>query len=111
MLRSLVGSEMCIRDSVSPVNTSGYSEVLVPVGSPLNCSSAYAASQLGCSTAAQSLHISYNTVEYDGSGAYYNTQVVVHNSMLVARYRNCLLYTSDAADEEDSVVLWGISSN
>ena len=80
---------------VSPVNTSGYSEVLVSVGSPLNCSSPSAASQLGCSAAAQSLYISYNTVESDGNGAYYNTQVVVHNAMMVARYRKYNVFYKD----------------
>lgn len=80
---------------VSPVNTSGYSEVLVPVGTPLNCSSTSAASRLGCSVAAKSLHISYNTVEADGNGAYYNTQVVVHNTMLIARYRKYNVFYKD----------------
>eukprot|EP00658_Telonema_sp_P-2_P017550 TRINITY_DN16828_c0_g1_i1.p1 TRINITY_DN16828_c0_g1~~TRINITY_DN16828_c0_g1_i1.p1 ORF type:complete len:116 (-),score=35.95 TRINITY_DN16828_c0_g1_i1:29-376(-) len=70
MLRSLVGSEMCIRDSINAEY--GLTEALGEKG--LGAAS---------STALQVLDISFN----DAIG--------------------CLLYTSDAADEEDSVALGG----
>jgi predicted amidohydrolase len=79
-------------------NTSAYSEVLAVVGMPLNCSSAAAASRLGCSPAARSLYISYNTVEADGTGRYFNTQVVVHNGFMVARYRKYNVFYKDCFD-------------
>eukprot|EP00658_Telonema_sp_P-2_P078629 TRINITY_DN7410_c0_g1_i9.p2 TRINITY_DN7410_c0_g1~~TRINITY_DN7410_c0_g1_i9.p2 ORF type:complete len:108 (+),score=17.12 TRINITY_DN7410_c0_g1_i9:151-474(+) len=74
MLRSLVGSEMCIRDSFLPVR--GY-------------------------------HPLWPTFP-DCSGSYIQaTGLVRVRSPLLAESLFCLLYTSDAADEEDSVDLGG----
>eukprot|EP00658_Telonema_sp_P-2_P033601 TRINITY_DN24627_c0_g1_i2.p1 TRINITY_DN24627_c0_g1~~TRINITY_DN24627_c0_g1_i2.p1 ORF type:complete len:115 (-),score=43.02 TRINITY_DN24627_c0_g1_i2:48-392(-) len=61
MLRSLVGSEMCIRDRVSTQSTG-------PTTALYRC---------------------------------------IHNIIFISRLYSCLLYTSDAADEEDSVDLGG----
>eukprot|EP00658_Telonema_sp_P-2_P068838 TRINITY_DN57829_c0_g1_i1.p2 TRINITY_DN57829_c0_g1~~TRINITY_DN57829_c0_g1_i1.p2 ORF type:complete len:123 (-),score=36.52 TRINITY_DN57829_c0_g1_i1:112-480(-) len=110
MLRSLVGSEMCIRDRSNlglqlvlgllgrlelvchPVHRLGC--LLLPIQSKLGSH----APGLGCRTA----HL---------LGIAVTTRQFVHATQdqlrLCCHLRVCLLYTSDAADEEDSVDLGG----
>eukprot|EP00658_Telonema_sp_P-2_P041022 TRINITY_DN29339_c0_g1_i1.p1 TRINITY_DN29339_c0_g1~~TRINITY_DN29339_c0_g1_i1.p1 ORF type:complete len:100 (-),score=29.87 TRINITY_DN29339_c0_g1_i1:26-325(-) len=83
MLRSLVGSEMCIRDSPQYLLLRG---LLTPT--------------LG-RWFGSTLLISYPTRAGCGEEG---GEVLVH---LVGCFLVCLLYTSDAADEEDSVDLGG----
>ena len=79
----------------SPSDTSAYSEALPAVGSLLDCSSQNAASQIGCSSAARTVFISYNTVEAGANGTFFNTQVVVNNGVLIARYRKLNVFYKD----------------
>eukprot|EP00658_Telonema_sp_P-2_P004728 TRINITY_DN1175_c0_g1_i2.p2 TRINITY_DN1175_c0_g1~~TRINITY_DN1175_c0_g1_i2.p2 ORF type:complete len:142 (+),score=43.55 TRINITY_DN1175_c0_g1_i2:33-458(+) len=81
MLRSLVGSEMCIRDRVSTQSTG--------VTSAARCKPL----QITTRPAAPSLRL-------EGSRS-----VSVRREAVCSK--TCLLYTSDAADEEDSVDLGG----
>eukprot|EP00658_Telonema_sp_P-2_P035817 TRINITY_DN25993_c0_g1_i1.p1 TRINITY_DN25993_c0_g1~~TRINITY_DN25993_c0_g1_i1.p1 ORF type:complete len:130 (-),score=41.98 TRINITY_DN25993_c0_g1_i1:64-399(-) len=97
MLRSLVGSEMCIRDSthtghhkllktyrsspVSPTDRSSRSSCPSPAAAHLCSQQDQAGPQPTCST--------------------FPSHTQTQSSRL------CLLYTSDAADEEDSVDLGG----
>eukprot|EP00658_Telonema_sp_P-2_P063145 TRINITY_DN5185_c0_g1_i3.p1 TRINITY_DN5185_c0_g1~~TRINITY_DN5185_c0_g1_i3.p1 ORF type:complete len:102 (+),score=26.61 TRINITY_DN5185_c0_g1_i3:172-477(+) len=79
MLRSLVGSEMCIRDS----------------------------------TISDSMPLASGTLPHPNTTGTIPTTHPSHPSLLSllnlsdVRYYYCLLYTSDAADEEDSVDLGG----
>eukprot|EP00658_Telonema_sp_P-2_P024500 TRINITY_DN19849_c0_g2_i2.p1 TRINITY_DN19849_c0_g2~~TRINITY_DN19849_c0_g2_i2.p1 ORF type:complete len:135 (-),score=34.83 TRINITY_DN19849_c0_g2_i2:23-427(-) len=89
MLRSLVGSEMCIRDSTNPPPTSSASTREVGLAPTLNRRVCW-------------LH---NTAfrPYEGYRGTHTQHTHTHCTPLYT----CLLYTSDAADEEDSVDLGG----
>eukprot|EP00658_Telonema_sp_P-2_P041614 TRINITY_DN2978_c0_g1_i14.p1 TRINITY_DN2978_c0_g1~~TRINITY_DN2978_c0_g1_i14.p1 ORF type:complete len:115 (+),score=48.35 TRINITY_DN2978_c0_g1_i14:46-345(+) len=78
MLRSLVGSEMCIRDRIYTVH------VWMSVSGADTCDGTIGQTTFACKFAKF-----LSVMKYDG-----------HNY-------DCLLYTSDAADEEDSVDLGG----
>lgn len=72
---------------VSPSDLSAYAEPLTTPGGAITCGDGSPMAQIGCSAAAQKLYVSYNTVEAAVDGSYYNTQAIVHNGRLVARYR------------------------
>jgi predicted amidohydrolase len=63
-----------------------FGEVIGAAGQAIDCNASGPLSSIGCSDAAKVLHVSYNTVE-NADGVYYNTQVVVHDGTIVARYR------------------------
>lgn len=81
---------------------SSYAETLPPVGSPLNCTANLPLSVIGCSEAARYATISYNTVEAvsgaNGATQFFNTQVVVFNGTIVARYRKFHPFYTDCFD-------------
>eukprot|EP00658_Telonema_sp_P-2_P056911 TRINITY_DN45379_c0_g1_i1.p2 TRINITY_DN45379_c0_g1~~TRINITY_DN45379_c0_g1_i1.p2 ORF type:complete len:105 (-),score=21.38 TRINITY_DN45379_c0_g1_i1:83-397(-) len=79
MLRSLVGSEMCIRDRIDTTNVREHGRYLI-IG--MKDRRLFPSRRL--------------TVRYEGPKV-----LTAIDSLL------CLLYTSDAADEEDSVDLGG----
>eukprot|EP00331_Platyophrya_macrostoma_P020513 CAMPEP_0176475806 /NCGR_PEP_ID=MMETSP0127-20121128/43803_1 /TAXON_ID=938130 /ORGANISM="Platyophrya macrostoma, Strain WH" /LENGTH=244 /DNA_ID=CAMNT_0017871427 /DNA_START=62 /DNA_END=792 /DNA_ORIENTATION=- len=68
-----------------------YSEIVPEAGSLINCSSQFPLAVLGCSDAARHMTISYNTVERATEGnhteLFFNTQVIVANGTVLARYR------------------------
>eukprot|EP00658_Telonema_sp_P-2_P063173 TRINITY_DN51897_c0_g1_i1.p1 TRINITY_DN51897_c0_g1~~TRINITY_DN51897_c0_g1_i1.p1 ORF type:complete len:126 (-),score=18.51 TRINITY_DN51897_c0_g1_i1:32-409(-) len=100
MLRSLVGSEMCIRDSF---RTRGL------VHSHLPCHGcaprlAFISQYNNAQAIVRHLYIRFISIaEPPASFVWHYTTTVVQ----ATPYYPCLLYTSDAADEEDSVDLGG----
>eukprot|EP00658_Telonema_sp_P-2_P045052 TRINITY_DN32964_c0_g1_i1.p1 TRINITY_DN32964_c0_g1~~TRINITY_DN32964_c0_g1_i1.p1 ORF type:complete len:158 (+),score=65.99 TRINITY_DN32964_c0_g1_i1:108-581(+) len=129
MLRSLVGSEMCIRDRYSFAwNWLG---MTIPAGEKVIFNEVEYTSQL-CYCNAIMYHagdyayawynllmgmqpddnvdfpdgreITYEAILHKNV-AFYPADIDVQNR--VTEFQNCLLYTSDAADEEDSVDLGG----
>eukprot|EP00658_Telonema_sp_P-2_P039428 TRINITY_DN28214_c0_g1_i1.p1 TRINITY_DN28214_c0_g1~~TRINITY_DN28214_c0_g1_i1.p1 ORF type:complete len:100 (+),score=14.28 TRINITY_DN28214_c0_g1_i1:98-397(+) len=94
MLRSLVGSEMCIRDRWS----TSYSWSPSEISSSSTCSwrsfcgssTTATRDEYGCRAVDAQVHLLPDQLVWRGG----------HRS-------SCLLYTSDAADEEDSVDLGG----
>eukprot|EP00658_Telonema_sp_P-2_P013914 TRINITY_DN15275_c0_g1_i1.p1 TRINITY_DN15275_c0_g1~~TRINITY_DN15275_c0_g1_i1.p1 ORF type:complete len:157 (+),score=35.41 TRINITY_DN15275_c0_g1_i1:29-499(+) len=100
MLRSLVGSEMCIRDRVqiSPVCVGVEMDVVAAVVRNL---------PFWCMTCSSTPHLSETQGHTNDS-----THVCLSLSHKKIQFHfeqfySCLLYTSDAADEEDSVDLGG----
>eukprot|EP00658_Telonema_sp_P-2_P061942 TRINITY_DN505_c0_g1_i4.p1 TRINITY_DN505_c0_g1~~TRINITY_DN505_c0_g1_i4.p1 ORF type:complete len:130 (-),score=59.13 TRINITY_DN505_c0_g1_i4:82-429(-) len=91
MLRSLVGSEMCIRDRVSTQST-GLSQK--PTGSPHQKTWEPTSTFESCGTGSSLMSCDSSCVSVPGS-------------CVSCQPCTCLLYTSDAADEEDSVDLGG----
>eukprot|EP00658_Telonema_sp_P-2_P049211 TRINITY_DN37422_c0_g1_i1.p1 TRINITY_DN37422_c0_g1~~TRINITY_DN37422_c0_g1_i1.p1 ORF type:complete len:116 (-),score=18.93 TRINITY_DN37422_c0_g1_i1:77-424(-) len=104
MLRSLVGSEMCIRDRPrTPLvgrqhlfSDVGRASRTPPRSSRQGGSRRVSASPPG-NAQTYSPHRAPRRSWRSSSGAYHPS----------GRHRTCLLYTSDAADEEDSVDLGG----
>lgn len=83
---SLVGS-FDFSSCTDPSAMQAYAEPLGDNGTTIDCTSTFPLAAIGCSSAAKSLTVSYNTVEGNGDGNFYNTQVIVHNGVLVAKYR------------------------
>eukprot|EP00658_Telonema_sp_P-2_P001700 TRINITY_DN10647_c0_g1_i1.p1 TRINITY_DN10647_c0_g1~~TRINITY_DN10647_c0_g1_i1.p1 ORF type:complete len:131 (-),score=38.99 TRINITY_DN10647_c0_g1_i1:72-464(-) len=111
MLRSLVGSEMCIRDRVSTQST-GAAAALVAEEDADPAVVAAAAPPVDAvvvDPAAEDadLPVAVATNSPPATTPYVTLQAPGHyHNDLPDTYR-CLLYTSDAADEEDSVDLGG----
>eukprot|EP00658_Telonema_sp_P-2_P006266 TRINITY_DN12398_c0_g1_i6.p1 TRINITY_DN12398_c0_g1~~TRINITY_DN12398_c0_g1_i6.p1 ORF type:complete len:145 (-),score=38.46 TRINITY_DN12398_c0_g1_i6:74-508(-) len=117
MLRSLVGSEMCIRDRhwsdpivprlahISPEP----SEHLDRLGVPLACCNKYRGGLIVLSLAhvgsQPGKHHDRLGVPMLGCNIHWSGPIVL--SLVYVGPHPCLLYTSDAADEEDSVDLGG----
>eukprot|EP00658_Telonema_sp_P-2_P050936 TRINITY_DN38977_c0_g1_i1.p1 TRINITY_DN38977_c0_g1~~TRINITY_DN38977_c0_g1_i1.p1 ORF type:complete len:124 (-),score=27.35 TRINITY_DN38977_c0_g1_i1:50-421(-) len=110
MLRSLVGSEMCIRDSGKSA------EVLLQEGQRCSASglevaasSSEACSQTGMccwKEATSALQWGHGILScVSGSCCVSQRSICASRSARLLHF--CLLYTSDAADEEDSVDLGG----
>eukprot|EP00658_Telonema_sp_P-2_P010545 TRINITY_DN13978_c0_g1_i1.p1 TRINITY_DN13978_c0_g1~~TRINITY_DN13978_c0_g1_i1.p1 ORF type:complete len:129 (-),score=47.30 TRINITY_DN13978_c0_g1_i1:69-455(-) len=95
MLRSLVGSEMCIRDSHHIIGRTAW--IVLDSGCMFRLSEQ--TSYLDAKLAEYKPMVSVST---NGTGF---TRVA--NTTVSAPLKGCLLYTSDAADEEDSVDLGG----
>eukprot|EP00658_Telonema_sp_P-2_P056146 TRINITY_DN44632_c0_g1_i1.p1 TRINITY_DN44632_c0_g1~~TRINITY_DN44632_c0_g1_i1.p1 ORF type:complete len:117 (-),score=28.30 TRINITY_DN44632_c0_g1_i1:44-394(-) len=95
MLRSLVGSEMCIRDRDHSSNSYDYLITHHSVYKPDSLEIAYIGSVVTQLTRTTQVGTTPQTVSQG---------VVVPNEKDMC---TCLLYTSDAADEEDSVDLGG----
>ncbi|CUG89448.1 Hypothetical protein, putative [Bodo saltans] len=82
---SLMGSfefDLCS----STFTVAAFGEVIGAAGHRIDCNGTGPLSRIGCSDAAKVLHVSYNTVE-NAAGIFFNTQVVVHNGVIVASYR------------------------
>eukprot|EP00658_Telonema_sp_P-2_P063874 TRINITY_DN5269_c0_g1_i1.p2 TRINITY_DN5269_c0_g1~~TRINITY_DN5269_c0_g1_i1.p2 ORF type:complete len:102 (-),score=24.70 TRINITY_DN5269_c0_g1_i1:35-340(-) len=89
MLRSLVGSEMCIRDSTLPELSFSVRSAMSGMHVQVESVEGGALPQLG--------HVPDAVAAHAVEGVESTAQPLV----------GCLLYTSDAADEEDSVDLGG----
>eukprot|EP00658_Telonema_sp_P-2_P051730 TRINITY_DN39833_c0_g1_i1.p1 TRINITY_DN39833_c0_g1~~TRINITY_DN39833_c0_g1_i1.p1 ORF type:complete len:123 (-),score=30.59 TRINITY_DN39833_c0_g1_i1:93-461(-) len=104
MLRSLVGSEMCIRDSNKEMQCVWCSYVSGPSPKTLCTVCGDESSYVRCTTCAK----------YSSSHKWVCTCMSIIPTTITSceicdgpMDKACLLYTSDAADEEDSVDLGG----
>eukprot|EP00658_Telonema_sp_P-2_P052561 TRINITY_DN40788_c0_g1_i1.p2 TRINITY_DN40788_c0_g1~~TRINITY_DN40788_c0_g1_i1.p2 ORF type:complete len:120 (+),score=26.96 TRINITY_DN40788_c0_g1_i1:152-511(+) len=104
MLRSLVGSEMCIRDRFT------YD---APPMSPTNTISMKSPTAMPTSLLSSGLLMNNTFACINQNTALINCKMVNTHTFLIRMHArddldmSCLLYTSDAADEEDSVDIGG----
>jgi predicted amidohydrolase len=97
-------------DCSATVTVAAYSEIIGNPGDVINCSESSPIARIGCSTAAKSLVVSYNTVEND-AGTFYNTQAIVHNGVLLARYRKYnVFYKSCFASPQLELVTFSVTN-
>ena len=98
-------------DCDAPSDLEAYSEVVGPAQTKIEClTSLFTPLQvIGCLVPHK--HISYNTVEKDGSN-YYNTQVVTFNYTIVARYRKYNVFYKNCFDSPSlELVTFNVSSS
>lgn len=87
-----------------------FSENVGAAGDAIDCNASTPMARIGCSNAAKVLVVSYNTVE-DDQGTFYNTQVVVHNGVLLARYRKYnVFYKSCFASPQLELVTFAVQN-
>eukprot|EP00658_Telonema_sp_P-2_P064371 TRINITY_DN53323_c0_g1_i1.p1 TRINITY_DN53323_c0_g1~~TRINITY_DN53323_c0_g1_i1.p1 ORF type:complete len:115 (-),score=32.40 TRINITY_DN53323_c0_g1_i1:16-360(-) len=110
MLRSLVGSEMCIRDSLEIRNRQCVSQLDQRIRDTHSVEKELTTKSAGDSASKQEvsrLHGAVEVLSRELTEAKVEIDRLETDKHELVKSMSCLLYTSDAADEEDSVDIGG----